>query len=71
MKHLTHSPASAAALLGALVLGPSLTAQSPSPAATWVPLNSSALPGTPAEILLDGTDSTATDSFFDVFVHGC
>ena len=36
----------------------------------WIPLDPEVLPGTPAVVTLDVSRSTASDSFFDVFVYG-
>ncbi|MFT7464097.1 MAG: hypothetical protein ACI9EF_002446 [Pseudohongiellaceae bacterium] len=38
--------------------------------AVWIPLNSAQPVGTPADIVYDGNASTASDSFFDIFIHG-
>ena len=54
------------AVLGGLALSPDAGAQNP----TWVSLSSSQPPGTPAEIVYDASASSATDSVFDIFVHG-
>lgn len=66
-RHLQPWMAPLVIALSVVLLPASLEAQG---SAVWIPLDPVQPPGTPADIVYDVSASTASDSFFDIIVHG-